>query len=70
MEPESEQAEVAADEVAAEQPTSAEPEGPPRVPQMGTLGAMPPLHTGQFAIEHNVSRIATEIALGRPATYD
>lgn len=61
MEPSSEQAAVEVDDA-----TSA----PPRLPPMGKYEGLPPLHTSQFAIEKNVSRIATQIAEGRPATYD
>ena len=44
----------------------------PRVPPMGAMGygALPPRHTEPYELETNVSRIATQIALGRPATYD
>ena len=59
MEPSEKQGTVPADE-----------EGPPRLPPMGALGALPPLHTTQYAIETNVSRIATQIAEGRTPTYD
>lgn len=48
-------------------------EAPPRLPPLGRLGVyggLPPLHTLPFAIEQNVARIATQIAEGRPATYD
>jgi hypothetical protein len=45
-------------------------DGPPRLPPIGQLGGLAPLHTSPFAIETNVSRIATQIAEGRPATYD
>jgi hypothetical protein len=38
--------------------------------RIGSYGGMPPLHTLPFAIEKNVSRIASQIADGRPATYD
>jgi hypothetical protein len=45
---------------------------PPRLPPLGSagLGALAPMHTSPFAIETNVSRIATQIAEGRQATYD
>jgi hypothetical protein len=47
-------------------------EPPPRLPPLGEegRGALPPAHTSPFAIETNVSRIATQIAKGRKATYD
>lgn len=46
---------------------------PSRLPPLGGMGkydGLPPRHTSPFAIEQNVSRIATQIAEGRPATYD
>jgi hypothetical protein len=46
------------------------PSAPPRLPPMGKYEGLAPLHTTPFAIEQNVARIATQIALGRPATYD
>lgn len=43
---------------------------PPRLPPIGQIGGLAPLHTQPFAIETNVSRIAQQIALGRKATFD
>jgi hypothetical protein len=50
----------------------ADDEPPPRLPPLGAegLGALPPSHTLPFAIETNVSRIATQIAEGRKPTFD
>jgi hypothetical protein len=42
----------------------------PRLPPMGAHGELAPLHTTEFAIVTNVSRIATQIAEGRTPTYD
>lgn len=56
-----------------EQPAAVETDNaPPRLPPMGAqgYGALPPRHTSPYELETNVSRIATQIALGRPATYD
>lgn len=59
-----------------EQPATVETDnagsGPVRLPPMGAQGhgALPPRHTSPYELETNVSRIATQIALGRPATYD
>jgi hypothetical protein len=61
MEPTTEQGIVAVDDATG---------APPRLPPMGTLGALAPLHLSTFAIETNVSRIATQIAEGRTPTYD
>jgi hypothetical protein len=50
----------------------ADDDRPPRLPPLGAegLGALPPAHTLPFAIETNVSRIATQIAEGRKPTFD
>ena len=64
MEPRSEHDTVPADDAMSD---------PPRLPPMGGMGnygGLPPLHTWPFEIEKNVSRIAAQIAEGRPATYD
>jgi hypothetical protein len=42
----------------------------PRVPAMGKHGDLAPLHTSEFGIVSNVSRIATQIAEGRKPTFD
>ena len=54
------------------QRTPADDEPPPRLPPMGAggLGVLPAMHLSPFAIETNVSRIATQIAEGRKPTYD
>lgn len=53
-------------------PPSAPPRRTPRVPPMGAKGhgALAPRHTAAWGLETNVERIAIQIALGRPATYD
>lgn len=43
---------------------------PPRFPQFGKYDGLAPMHLSPFAIETNVSRIAQQIAAGRPATFD
>ena len=74
MEPEPEQVEP--EQAEPEQATDAADDvagGPSRLPPMGGMGSyggLPPRHTEPFAIEQNVSRIATQIAEGRQATYD
>ena len=60
-------------ESGSEEPTVQRDDSPPRLPPMGGMGSyggLPPLHTLPFAIEKNVSRIAAQIAEGRPPTYD
>jgi hypothetical protein len=69
MESEPEQAAVEADDLAADDVANAPSKLPP-MGGMGNYGGLPPRHTLPFAIEQNVSRIATQIAEGRPATYD
>lgn len=71
---------VGADAVAADDATAADARGqvvtdeatsaPPRFPKFGTYEGLAPMHLTPFAIETNVSRIAQQIADGRPATYD
>jgi hypothetical protein len=60
-------------ESGSEQPTEPVDDAttaPARLPAMGAYEGLAPLHTLPFAIETNVSRIAGQIAEGRPVTYD
>lgn len=71
---------VGADAVAGDDAQAADAQGqvetdeaknaPPRFPKFGTYDGLAPAHLSPFAIETNVSRIAQQIAEGRPATYD